>query len=225
MTGPALLLSRAHYPVTALGPGVRAGIWVQGCTIGCAGCMSRDTWEADPRTAVPVDALLGWLRALPEPIDGVTISGGEPFEQPEALGALLRGLGAWRRERPSGAVPVDVLVYSGRTFSRLSRSAESRALLDLCDAVVAGPYVDRLNDGSALRGSANQRIVSLTGLGRERYEKPTDGGSPRMQICVDDGPEGRRVFYIGIPRRGDMDHLSSRIEQAGVRAGEASWRP
>lgn len=221
----SLLLNRAHYPVTTLGPGTRAGIWVQGCTIGCAGCLSRDTWPADPDTAVPVAAVLGWLRTLPGPVDGVTISGGEPFEQPTALGELLRGIGQWRLSRPEELPPVDVLVFSGRTYSRLTRSAESRELLGMCDAVVAGPYVDRLNDGSPLRGSANQRIVSLTRLGRERYEMPIGAGAPRIQICVDDGPEGRRVFYIGIPRRGDMDHLSSTLDRAGVRSGEASWRP
>jgi anaerobic ribonucleoside-triphosphate reductase activating protein len=217
-----LLLAKTHYPVTTLGPGVRAGIWTQGCTIHCAGCLSRDTWAADPRTAVPVRAVLGWLESLPGPVDGVTISGGEPFEQPVALAALLRGIDSWR-----GAAPVDILVYSGRVFSRLSRSAESREILDLCDAVVAGPYVDRLNAGSPLKGSANQRIVPLTPLGRERYDDAVSPGetAPRVQVCVDEGSEGRRVYYIGIPRRGDMEHLARAMTRAGIRAGDVSWRP
>ncbi len=46
----------------------------------------------------------------------------------------------------------------------------------------------------------------------------------RMLVCVEDGAEGRRVYYIGIPRRGDMDRLSAVLDGAGVRAGEASWR-
>ncbi|REE96039.1 4Fe-4S single cluster domain-containing protein [Thermomonospora umbrina] len=243
MTGPpALLLSKAHYPVTTLGPGTRAGIWTQGCTLHCPGCLSRDTWEADPSKAVPVDAVLGWLESLPERPDGVTISGGEPFQQPEALAALLRGVHAWRANSPT-----DILVYSGYVHSRLSRSAATREILNLCDAVITGPYVDRLNpegpegghpaDGSLLwKGSANQRIVPLTALGRERYGSPIGGEAaagtaphpgarPRVQVSVDEGPEGRRVFYIGIPRRGDMTHLTSMLEQAGVRAGEVSWRP
>lgn len=223
---PQLLLAKTHYPVTALGHGVRAGIWTQGCTIHCAGCLSRDTWAADPRTAVPVSAVLGWLTSLPGPVDGVTISGGEPFEQPVALAELLRGIAAWR-----GAAPVDVLVYSGRVFSRLSRATDSREILDLCDAVVAGPYVDRLNAGSPLKGSANQRIVPLTALGRERYEAAAGDAvspgetRPRMQVCVDEGLEGRRVYYIGIPRRGDMEKVTRAMTRAGIRSGDVSWRP
>jgi anaerobic ribonucleoside-triphosphate reductase activating protein len=220
----SLLLSKAHYPVTTLGPGTRAGIWTQGCTIGCAGCLSRDTWEADPRTRTPVEAVLGWLASLPGPVDGITISGGEPFQQPAAVAELLRGVHGWR-----GDAAVDILIFSGYTYSRLTRVTQSREILDMCDAVVAGPYVDRRNDGSPLRGSSNQRLVPLTDLGRERYETgPGGGASPgegqRIQVSVNDGPEGRRVYYIGIPRRGDMQQLSSALERAGVHAGEVSWR-
>ncbi|WP_018655776.1 4Fe-4S single cluster domain-containing protein [Actinomadura flavalba] len=235
MTG--LLLAKAHFPVTALGPGVRAGIWTQGCTLHCHGCLSRDTWDADPAKEVPVEAVLGWLASLPEPLHGVTISGGEPFQQPTALLALVRGIRAWRDGRPRETMPLDILVYSGYVYSRLSRSAESREILEACDAVIAGPYVDRLNPagghtgrGSLLwRGSANQRVVPLSPLGAERYGpaagNDTQEAGPRMQVSVDEGPEGRRVYYIGIPRRGDMEHLSETLDRAGVRAGDVSWRP
>lgn len=225
-----LLLSKAHYPVTVLGPGRRAGIWVQGCTIGCPGCLSRDTWEADPATAVPVDALLGWLASLPGPVDGVTISGGEPFQQAAALRELLAGIREWRGGLQSDA---DILVYSGYSYGHLSRFVESREILDLCDAVIAGPYVERRNNGSPLRGSSNQRLVPLTGLGRERYGRLSgaatgSGGTEaerRMQVSVQDGPEGRHVYYIGIPGRGDMEQLNAALERAGIQAGDVSWRP
>jgi anaerobic ribonucleoside-triphosphate reductase activating protein len=236
-TPPPLLLAKAHYPVTTLGPGVRAGIWTQGCTLHCHGCMSRDTWDADPAKAVPIEAVLGWLASLPGPVDGVTISGGEPFQQPEALAALLRGVRAWRDAPARETIPLDILVYSGYVYSRLSCSARTSEILELCDAVITGPYVDRLNpggrhsqSGSLLwRGSANQRVVPLSPLGRERYgaladsEENREDSAPRVQFSVDEGPEGRRVYYIGIPRRGDMEHLRSRLERAGVRAGDVSW--
>jgi anaerobic ribonucleoside-triphosphate reductase activating protein len=218
----SLLLAKAHYPVTALGPGTRAGLWTQGCTIGCPGCLSRDTWDADPRTVVPVRAVLGWLDSLPGPVDGVTISGGEPFQQPDALAALLHGIDEWRGR---GDAEVDVLVYSGYAYSRLTRSARTREILSWCDAVVTGPYVERLGDGGPLMGSANQRLVPLTDLGHRRYADVAATDDSRIQVSIDAGPGGRRVYYIGIPRRGDMDRLNSTLERAGVHAGEVSWRP
>jgi anaerobic ribonucleoside-triphosphate reductase activating protein len=229
MTGSAaatLLLAKAHYPVTTLGPGTRAGIWTQGCTIGCPGCLSRDTWDPDPHTAVPVRAVLGWLASLPGPVDGVTISGGEPFQQPAALAMLLRGIHEWRSTaRGAAEAEVDVLVYSGYAFSRLTRSVRTREILSWCDAVVTGPYVAGRGDGGPLMGSANQRLVPLTDLGHRRYDRVTDTQAPRIQVSIDASPEGRRVYYIGIPRCGDMDRLNSTLERAGVHPGEVSWRP
>ncbi|WP_282692091.1 4Fe-4S single cluster domain-containing protein [Streptomyces sp. CC208A] len=218
MTSPVpLMLNKAHYPVTSLGPGTRAGIWTQGCTIGCAGCVSQDTWEADPGTSVDVAAVRAWLAGLPEPLDGITVSGGEPFQQPEALAALLEWVRAWNRERP---VPLDVLVYSGYSLTRLRK--EHPSLLGLCDAVLTGPYVERLNSpGLRWKGSSNQRLTALTDLGRERYEGTDPGDAPPpMQVAVDDG----RVWFIGVPRRGDMDRLSARLRSAGITVEGASWR-
>lgn len=211
----ALRLNRTHYPVTVLGHGVRAGIWVQGCTIGCAGCVSRDTWDADGGAAVEVAAVLDWLDGIDGPLDGVTISGGEPFQQPEALGALLAGLSAWRRGR---AGELDVLVYSGYSRSRLESTERFAELLAGCDAVIAGPYVERRNTGVALRGSDNQEVVTLTPLGERRYREPV--AEQRMQVAV----SGERVYCIGIPRVGDMDRLTERLAESGVLLGDLAWR-
>lgn len=215
---PGLLLNKAHYPVTTLGPGTRAGIWTQGCTIGCAGCVSQDTWAADPATSVNIDALLGWLASLPEPLDGITVSGGEPLQQPRALAALLQGVDAWRAGQDR---PIDILVYSGYSLSRLRR--EHPDILGECDVVVTGPYVERLNrPGLRWRGSANQRVTALTELGRERYPEADEpaAGPPSMQVSV----EGGRIWFIGIPSRGDMDRLDDRLRRAGITTGEVSWR-
>ncbi len=101
MKQPATLeLNKAHWPVTVLGPGRRIGLWVQGCSIHCPGCVSQDTWPKDPARAIAVPELIAWCRKVTAgTFDGVTISGGEPFEQPAGLAALLEALVAWRRER------------------------------------------------------------------------------------------------------------------------------
>lgn len=212
-----LRLNRTHYPVTVLGPGVRAGIWVQGCTIGCSGCVARDTWPADGGSEVDVEAVLDWLDSIDGPVQGVTVSGGEPFQQPTAVAELLDGIGTWRRDRSED---VDVLVYSGYPWSRLARTPRFAALLGRCDAVVAGPYVERRNAGTPLRGSDNQRVVPLTPLGEHRYrELPARSGS-RMQVSV----AGGRIYCIGIPRSGDMDRLTEHLAGEGVLLEDLTWR-
>lgn len=211
-----LQLSRAHHPVTALGPGRRIGIWFQGCDLGCGGCLSQDTWPSDHGRAIDVEALLDWCRGLRlTELHGVTISGGEPFQQPEALVELLRGLDTWRRG--SGA-SLDLLAFTGHSLVRARRLApEALALLD---AIVAGPYVESRPTDHPLMGSANQRLEPLTALGRDRYaEAALDGERRRFQVAVDE----RDVWYVGIPRRGDLGRLQEEMERRGVEQEQPSW--
>ena len=212
-------LSRMHYPVTALGPGTRIGIWVQGCSIGCRGCLSRDTWDPDGGVEVAVDDVLAQCRRWADwgPVGGVTISGGEPFEQSGVLLALLDGLGAWRETLPE---PADLLCYSGYPEARLRR--DHPELLARLDAVIPGPYVRAATPGGPWRGSANQSIVPLTPLGRLRYSGVPDDPpeAPAMQVVVDDGC----VWMVGVPRPGDLDLVEARLRERGVLLGAPSWR-
>ena len=59
-----IYLNKAHYPVTTLGPGRRIGLWLQGCTLACPGCVSRDTWGFEPDRALPLTVLLAWCREM-----------------------------------------------------------------------------------------------------------------------------------------------------------------
>jgi anaerobic ribonucleoside-triphosphate reductase activating protein len=213
-----LQLNKAHYPVTALGPGTRVGIWVQGCSIHCAGCVSRDTWAPDPARAIEIDELMQWIDGLDgSPIDGVTISGGEPFDQPRALRALADALSVWRHRRHDA---VDLLCFSGYPLRRLRR--EHAGLLGMFDAVIAEPYRRQEPTRLIWRGSANQRLVPLTDLGHARYDHHVDHtpDRPPFQVAVGDG-----VWYVGVPRAGDMERLLAATAAAGVRQGAASWRP
>ncbi|MCW3814441.1 radical SAM protein [Micromonospora sp. DR5-3] len=216
-TGPAgpgtIEISRLHHPVTVLGPGTRAGIWVQGCTIGCAGCLARDTWDRRTDRAVPVRSVLEWLAGLPGPVDGVTISGGEPLQQPGPVAELIAGVLRWRGDRE-----IDVLLYTGYPWTRARRHT---AVVAGCDAVVAGPYVERRNVGDLpLRGSANQRIVPLTELGQRRYGLDAALPGRGLQATV----TGDRIWMVGIPRAGDLRRMREGLAARGVRIEGASWR-
>lgn len=202
-----IALSRVHFPVTTLGPGRRVGIWLQGCSIRCAGCISADTW-APGRGLTTVDEVVRAITPWLEEADGITISGGEPFDQPAALLALLRAL----RER----TPVDTLVYSGHTFEFLVPTLSAAA--GLIDALISEPYDRSAPQSLALRGSDNQRLHCLTEQGVRRfsqYERRAEEGDRRFDVMFDASGE---VWLAGIPARDDIRRLGDVLTAAGHRA-------
>ncbi|MFI6348422.1 4Fe-4S single cluster domain-containing protein [Streptomyces sp. NPDC050560] len=222
-----LRLAGTHYPLETLGPGKRFGVWFQGCSLACPGCMSRHTWDrAAGRAAEVSDVLARWRDALDDGAQGMTVSGGEPLEQAEALAALLAGAarlrdGARRHEGGAGAGP-DLLVYTGHEPGELTRGR--RAALGCADAVVVGRFRVAEPTRLAWRGSANQRIIPLTPLGVVRYAPYLARGAegPRLQVVRD---EDGLMRLHGVPLRGELTALESRLRQAGVVLTGRSWRP
>ena len=199
-------LSRVHFPVTALGPGRRLGLWFQGCGIRCPGCISADTWGPG-RGRTTVAALLEQVQPWLAEAGGVTISGGEPFDQPDALLELLAAL----RQRTDA----DVLVYSGHSLERL---APLLARADgLIDALIADPFAQHQPQTLALRGSDNQRLSLLSTLGRERFaafERPLQPEDKVLDLMLDDDGS---VWMAGIPRRDDLLRLRDLLRDQGHR--------
>lgn len=200
-----LAINKVHFPVTTLGHGRRVGIWTQGCSIHCPGCVSRDTWDTEPQHHIALGELLtgcaGWLAEA----DGVTISGGEPFDQPDALRELLREL----RARCAG----DLLVFSGYAHERLL--AEHADILALADVLISEPFVARAGQTLALRGSDNQRVFLLTPLARERYPADLDHRAWPAQRHLDLMLEGDAIWMAGIPEPGAMAKLRDKLRALG----------
>ena len=225
----SIRLSRVHFPVTALGPGTRLGIWVQGCHIGCPGCMSRDTWDAGGGSRESLGDLASlWRRARDQGATGLTISGGEPAEQAGQVADLVRrirqadaGLTLDARTRAEPWAAFDVLVFSG--LDEAEFRAACPALTACADAAVLGPFDITRPTDLIWRGSANQCLVTFTALGAERYGPFLEAStaSPAMQYVVD----ADRIWTIGIPRIGDLTALERRLRQHGIAVGGVSWRP
>lgn len=199
-------LSRLHFPVTSLGPGKRVGIWFQGCSIRCPGCISADTWSAAGGETT-LERLLEQVRAWLPNADGFTISGGEPFDQPEALVALVRAL----REMSSG----NILVYSGHPIESLAGIlAQTDGLID---ALVTDPFEIDAPHTRPLRGSDNQRLHLLTELGREmfaQYERDLRVSDKLLDVMFD---EDGSVWFAGIPNRNDFQRLRDLLTDQGHR--------
>ena len=212
-----LQVSRIHFPVTALGPGRRVGIWVQGCSIGCTGCISQDTWDPAGGRSWSIDeVVMAVAGAVAGGCCGVTISGGEPFEQSAALACFV---GRLRSLSSGSGEPLDLLCYSGFSLKRLQRCHVD--ILAQLDAVITGPYVRTRPTDLVWRGSENQVLTPLSALGRKRYAAAVNGRTSRpvIQVSVDEG-----VWMVGIPRLDDLGRVEARLAAAGVRLNDVSWR-
>mgnify|MGYP000868816764 CR=1 FL=1 len=205
-------LNRVHFPVTALGPGRRIGIWLQGCSIRCPGCMSLDTWAPAKKTERIADVLARMSIWLPD-ADGVTISGGEPFDQPHALHALLSGL----RTAQNGSI----LVYSGYSLSTLTE--RHPATLALIDVLISEPFDAACDEPALLRGSSNQRVTCLTERGAETWRAAMAAGKQAQAIDLVSGEDGE-LWLVGIPRPGDLDRISRALARVGMSGKTSAGR-
>ena len=211
-------LNKAHFPVKGLGPGQRVGIWFQGCSIGCRGCASLDTWGLRPETAVDADEVIAWcMSRLTNGADGLTVSGGEPFDQPEALIYILEQL---RSLSDASGFDFDVLCYTGFPFHDVSKRFGQA--LRLLDAIVSEPFEQHSATRKYLCGSDNQVLRILSEKGRERLGTIASSVSKEKHMDVSVSKDS--VYFSGIPREHDLEQLREALASRGVVLGKMSWR-
>lgn len=166
----------------ANGPGRRFVIWFQGCSLGCPGCYNPATHDAAPKQRVSADDVVARIVATRD-IEGVTISGGEPFEQIDALAELVARL----RERTA----LSVLVFSGYARDEIEAMPLGPAVLANIDVLIDGRYRAGERVATGLRGSANQQVHLLT----ERYTAEDIAAVPEAEIRID---AAGRVHLTGV---------------------------
>lgn len=170
---PKLFVHGYESSSRANGPGVRFALWVQGCSLGCPGCFNPDTHVDDARNARDVDDLIDEILARGDAIEGITVSGGEPFEQPEGLLALVDGI----RARSN----LSILVFSGYTIDEIRAMPLGGDILARLDVLIDGRYQASDRHARQLRGSNNQQIHRLT----ERYRRDDIEATPEAEIRID----------------------------------------
>lgn len=173
---PALALHAYERRSRANGPGVRFAIWFQGCSLGCPGCFNPDTHEGAARELRTPAALIAEIIGQGDAIEGVTISGGEPFEQPEGLLALVRAL----RGEPA-TEGLSIIVFSGFTIDEIRTRPLGGETLECLDVLIDGRYVASERHARALRGSRNQCIHLLS----SRYTTAEIEATPEAEIRID----------------------------------------
>ena len=173
-----------------LGPYTRCAIWLQGCNRTCKGCMSLETRDLYGGRLISIDDVYTSIAALAD-IEGLTISGGEPFLQIDALYELL--------QRLRGNTSLGVIVYTGYYLTELKALHNPKIdeiLSGLVDLIIDGPYIDELNQGKSFKGSENQTVHFLT----NRYCHAAylyDSDIRNVEMRVTD----KEMFFIGIPDR------------------------
>jgi anaerobic ribonucleoside-triphosphate reductase activating protein len=147
-----------------LGPGSRFIVWVQGCCFNCCNCGSPEWRDMKDVLLISPHELAQKILSVPG-LEGLTISGGEPFLQAENILKLVRLI------RTNS--PLSIICYTGFMLADLKQIGDPavREILAQIDVLVDGPYVDELNDNLGWRGSTNQTVHFLSGLYRERAEE------------------------------------------------------
>ena len=135
------------------GPGDRFVIWTQGCRKGCKNCYNPETWSHYKNNLITIEEIIEEIKN--SSATGVTISGGDPFEQPEELFYLLR-------EIKQLSLSDGVIVFSGYTIEEIRVREELRKSLDYIDVLIDGLYIDEKRISSGLAGSSNQEFHFLT---------------------------------------------------------------
>jgi anaerobic ribonucleoside-triphosphate reductase activating protein len=196
---------------TALGPGKRAVIWVQGCPFSCEGCISKDWRSFRSNELVSVDELAEKMVIIPE-INGLTLSGGEPFAQAEALAAFLKIVKSKKN--------LNIICFTGYEFKDLISQLEKpgfKELLGQIDLLIDGPFEQDLTLIKGLRGSSNQRFFHLS---NQLIDFNPAEMERNLEILVQPGS----LMLVGIPSSRDLacfEKTVSRVNQELVQTGLA----
>lgn len=140
------------------GDGCRVTLWIPGCKRGCKGCQNPHTHNYNQGLEFEDTTYEFLVRTLSYPyIQGLTISGGDPLMQSDkVLGDLKYLIQRLKTDLPDK----DIWLYTGYYIDDLT--PKQIDVVDLCDVVVDGPYIEDLQDVTLpFRGSSNQNIWKI----------------------------------------------------------------
>lgn len=169
----------------ALGPGLRYAIWTQGCQKKCCGCISPESQQIKPKYVISVEDLTKDILEHSR-LQGITVSGGEPFLQAASLAYLLKEV---KRGRPD----MTSIVFTGYQKEELVWT-DAKALLSQTDVLIDGPYRQEQYSPKGLRGSTNQQFHFLTDA-LKCFKEELENGAHNQEIYITD----EEIITIGIP--------------------------
>lgn len=151
-----LNLLNTYAETIADGDGLRYSIYLAGCRHGCRACHNRQSWNPKAGIALTDKILKNIIQRINDNplLDGITLSGGDPFFNPEALHTLLQIL--------TIETGKNIWCYTGYTYEQLLQDTTMKACLSYIDTLVDGQFeIEKFNPHLHFRGSSNQRIIYL----------------------------------------------------------------
>lgn len=150
------LAAPLQYDSVVDGEGIRTVIWTQGCSHNCKGCHNPETHDFNGGTLVEIEDIKKELKNL-KIQDGITLSGGDPFMQPDACLEIAKF---------AKKIGLNVWTYTGFTFDQLKTLGRTKSviieLLKNIDVLIDGKFVlEEKTYEAPYRGSKNQRIIDV----------------------------------------------------------------
>lgn len=195
-----MYVARVLYPIEVLGPGKRVGIWFCGCPRRCKGCSNPELWEFQDRYYTSPQLVFDLILRIAKdhPIDGFTITGGDPMYQADDLQQLIVLL---------RAISEDILVYTGYSLNEISADQ-----LNGIAVLIDGEYIESRNNNCVLRGSDNQLVHILDDRFREIYNDYLSSTANQIQnFMTSDG-----VISVGIHKPNFLTDLNNGMIKKGV---------
>ena len=190
-----------------LGFGNRCAIWTSGCSKQppCKGCLLNQH-HSTPEKSTTVTEITDWILSCSS-ATGITLSGGEPFDQATALADIIENVKNHKDDNYS------VVIYTGRLYEDLLELSETNnsvgRLLSLTDILIDGPYIEELDDNIPFRGSSNQRILVLNErFAQEAANYYSDVPGRKVEFTVSEG----ETLLVGVPSKNQLSGWKTLIE-------------
>jgi len=195
-------LNKIQYPVYNLGEGKRIGIWVQGCTLACDGCINEMIWSKKKGKAVAIYELYQYIDSISENFDGITISGGEPFQQYEQLIAFSYLI--------KTRTKLNIHCFTGYEIKELEDLFPDKLFLQYIDSLVDGRYVKERHSNNNLVGSSNQKTYRIKN-GKAKLSTRQKGSNKWSLSVTKDGT----IYMAGIPKEKEIEMIENHLSNVG----------
>ena len=154
--------------------------------------MTPDSQNFDGGFDIAIDEIVNMIIDTKD-IEGITISGGEPFVQAEALVNMI--------DKIKNIKDLGNIVYSGFTIEQLKDKKNQfiNKFLEYIDILIDGKYEDSLNGNISLRGSSNQNIYQLSNRYSEVFDKYYNKNIREIELHLED----KNMIVVGIPKKNE----------------------